>query len=103
LVTAYEFTSWPVAKALVAAKDNGVKVAVVVDAKENASKKASKVQYLVSHGIPVRQDNRRDMIHDKNLTFGSGAVELGSFNFTAAAASAKHAENAVVLRHVPSV
>lgn len=102
LVAAYEFTSWPVAKALVAARDAGVKVAVVVDAKENV-KKASKAQFLVDHGIPVRQDNRLDMVHDKTLVLGGETVELGSFNFTAAAASAKHAENALVLRHAPNV
>lgn len=101
-MAAYEFTSWPVAKALVAAKDAGVKVAVVVDAKEN-QKKASKVSYLVGHGIPVRMDSSIAMLHDKAIIINSDTVELGSFNYTAAAASAEHAENAVILRHAPAV
>lgn len=101
LVAGYAFTSFDIAKAIVQAKEAGVKVAVVVDAKENENK-SSKMRYLAEHGVSVRRDSALKMLHDKFLVSGS-TVETGSFNFTRAAASSEHAENAIVLRHVPKV
>jgi len=100
LVAAYEFTSIPIARAVVAAKDSGARVAVVVDPTEN-QKRASQVRFLVEHGVPVREDHQRAMLHDKFFVVNGSTLELGSFNYTRAAASDQHAENAVVLRHVP--
>ncbi len=100
LVAAYEFTSVEVARALIAAKQRGVQVAVVADATEN-QRPASKVGMLKENGIPVRVDNQRQMLHDKFLVLDGTAVETGSFNFTRAAASDEHAENACVIRHSP--
>ncbi|WP_175011392.1 phospholipase D family protein [Burkholderia lata] len=100
LVAAYAFTSLPIARALIAAHDRGVKVAVVADATENR-KPASKVRMLMESGIPVRFDNRLQMVHHKFLVLDGTAVETGSFNFTKAAASAQHAENACVFRNSP--
>lgn len=102
LIAAYEFTSYEIAKAVVQAKESGAKVAVVVDSKEN-QKKSSKVRYLVEHGVPVREDRQIEMLHDKFSVINGATVETGSFNYTAAAASREHAENAMVLRHVPDV
>ncbi|WP_241302722.1 phospholipase D family protein [Burkholderia stabilis] len=100
LVAAYAFTSLPIARALIAAHDRGVKVAVVADATENR-KPASKVRMLMESGIPVRYDNRLQMLHHKFLVLDGTAVETGSFNFTKAAASEQHAENACVFRNSP--
>ena len=102
LVTAYELTSPEVAEALVKAHDRHVLVAVVADPTENR-KRASKVGYLIEHGIEVRFDNKRSMIHDKDMVLGGSTVETGSFNYTRAAASDEHAENACVFRHVPKM
>ncbi|MBB5547731.1 phosphatidylserine/phosphatidylglycerophosphate/cardiolipin synthase-like enzyme [Paraburkholderia fungorum] len=100
LVAAYEFTSLDIARALIAAHERGVKVAVVVDTTEN-QKSASKVRMLVGSGIPVKFDNRLQMLHDKFMVLDGTAVETGSFNYTKAAASDEHAENACVFRHSP--
>lgn len=102
LVAAYELTSADIARALIAAHERGVKVAVVADAPEN-QKPASKVRMLVQSGIPVKFDNHLQMLHDKFLVLDGTAVETGSFNFTKAAASDEHAENACVFRHVPQM
>jgi phosphatidylserine/phosphatidylglycerophosphate/cardiolipin synthase-like enzyme len=102
LVAGYEFTSLDIARAVVAAKDSGARVAVVVDPTEN-QKRASKVAYLVDHGVPVREDHRVEMLHDKYLIVDGETLETGSFNYTVAAASDRHAENAMVLRHVPKL
>jgi phosphatidylserine/phosphatidylglycerophosphate/cardiolipin synthase-like enzyme len=102
LVAAYEFTSRPIAQALIAAKGRGVTVGVVADATENA-KPYSKVHELVEPGIPVRIDNALSMVHDKFLVIGNSTVETGSFNFSTAVASDRHAENACVFRHAPQM
>lgn len=98
-VEAYEFTSRPIAEALIAAKQRGAAVAVVADTTEN-QKQYSKVRDLVAAGIPVRFDNTLQMLHSKTLIVNGSIVETGSFNFTGAAASNRHAENACVFRHV---
>ncbi|MGF6440534.1 phospholipase D-like domain-containing protein [Paraburkholderia youngii] len=102
LVEGYEFTSFAIAKAVVAAKDAGAKVAVIADVKEN-QKKASKVGYLVAHGVQVREDHHLEMLHDKILIVNGETTEVGSFNYTNAAASREHAENALIVRHAPNV
>ncbi|KEH15458.1 phospholipase D (PLD) family protein [Medicago truncatula] len=102
LVAAYAFTSLPIARALIAAHDRGVKVAVVADATENR-KPASKVRMLMESGVAVRFDNRLQMLHHKFLVLDGTAVETGSFNFTKAAASEQHAENACVFRNSPQM
>jgi len=51
--------------------------------------------------LPVRFDNTLQMLHDKYMVLNGTTVETGSFNFTAAAASNKHGENACVFRHAP--
>jgi len=102
LVAAYAFTSLPIARALIAAHQRGVKVAVVADATEN-EKSASKVRMLTESGIPVRIDNRLKMLHDKFMVLDGTAVQTGSFNYTKAAASDEHAENACVFRHSPAM
>jgi phosphatidylserine/phosphatidylglycerophosphate/cardiolipin synthase-like enzyme len=100
LVAAYEFTSRPITQALIAAKVRGVAVAVVADTTENR-KPYSKIPDLIQAGIPVRFDNHLQMLHDKFMVLNGTAVETGSFNFTSAAASDRHAENACVFRHAP--
>lgn len=100
LVAAYAFTSLPIARALIAAHQRGVKVAVVADATEN-QKPASKVRMLSESGIPVRIDNRLKMLHDKFMVLDGTAVQTGSFNYTKAAASNEHAENVCVFRQSP--
>ncbi len=100
LVAAYEFTDLNTARALIAAHERGVKVAVVADPTEN-QKTASKVRMLIQSGIPVKFDNRLKMLHDKFMVYDGTAVETGSLNYTKAAASDEHAENACVFRHVP--
>lgn len=102
LVATYAFTSLDVARALVRAKDRGVRVAVVADPRENQSR-YSKVRYLANHGIEVRFDHRLAMVHDKFMVLDGTAVETGSFNYSRAAASNEHAENACVFQRAPKM
>jgi phosphatidylserine/phosphatidylglycerophosphate/cardiolipin synthase-like enzyme len=58
---------------------------------------------LMESGVAVRFDNRLQMLHHKFLVLDGTAVETGSFNFTKAAASEQHAENACVFRNSPQM
>lgn len=98
LVAAYSFTSKPVALALLAAARRGVKVAVVADAKANSGR-YSAAQFLANKDLPVRLNDHFAILHDKFLVIDRKSVELGSFNYSAAA-NAKNAENALLLHNV---
>jgi phosphatidylserine/phosphatidylglycerophosphate/cardiolipin synthase-like enzyme len=98
LVAAYSFTSKPVALALLAAQKRGVKVAVVADEKDN-SKSYSATRFLANQGVPVRLNGNYATLHSKFMVIDGQNVQLGSFNYSAAAAS-KNEENAMLLWNV---
>ncbi|WP_420213473.1 phospholipase D family protein (plasmid) [Burkholderia aenigmatica] len=100
LVAAYSFTSRTIAKALVNAQHRGVKVFVLADSRQN-SKAYSAVQYLANQGVAVRVIDRFDAFHHKFLVLDQRHVELGSFNYSAAAT--RNAENAMLLWGVPEI
>jgi len=101
LVAAYEFTSEPVAQALVRAAARGVKVSLVMDEKASKDRRAQ-AGFLAAHGVAVRIDGRYAIFHHKFLVVDGATVETGSFNYTASA-DTRNAENALVLRGVPDL
>ncbi len=94
-VQAYSFTSDPIADALVAAYERGVKVKVLLD-KSQRGGKGSKLGVLAGAGIPVSIDTKHAIAHDKVMIIDGDIVLTGSFNFTNAAED-KNAENLLVL------
>jgi len=101
LVAAYAFTSKPVAQALLEARERGVKVAVVADQKMN-SRQYTAVNFLANHHVPVRLNGRYAILHDKFMVIDGKALQLGSFNYSAAAVD-KNAENVLYLKDVPDI
>ena len=101
LVAAYSFTSKPVSEALLTAHRRGVKVAVVADEKGNSGRYTA-VNFLANHKIPVRLNGRYAILHHKFMVIDGTAVQLGSFNYSAAAVD-KNAENVLLLKDVPSI
>lgn len=99
LVAAYSLSSKPVATALVNAQRRGVQVFVVADKGSN-QKGYSVAQYLANQGIPVRLNGNYESMHHKFLVIDNDSLQLGSFNYSAAADS-KNAENALLLWNVP--
>ena len=92
-VAAYSFTSKPIADALVTAHDKGVDVEVVMDKSQH---KGRMMQYIRDHGIPTRINYRYSIMHDKFMVIDEKTLELGSFNYTAAAEK-RNAENVLVI------
>lgn len=94
---AYSFTSAPVVDALLRAKKRGVNVALVADSSNAAgkSKGRSALSTLVTAGCDVRIIDAYPIHHDKVIVVDRETVELGSFNYSAAAAH-KNSENVLV-------
>lgn len=101
LVAAYTFSSKPVSAALLDAQKRGVKVFVVADTLQN-SKSYTAVKFLANHDLPVRMNGNYAAMHSKYMVIDGQTVQLGSFNYSAAA-NDKNAENALILRGVPAL
>jgi phosphatidylserine/phosphatidylglycerophosphate/cardiolipin synthase-like enzyme len=96
LVQAYSFTSAPIAKALVAAHQRGVKVEVILD-KSHLTEQYTVAPFLAKSGIRVKIDSAHAIAHNKIMIIDGEVVITGSFNFTKAAED-KNAENLLVIR-----
>ena len=95
LVQAYSFTSYPIAQALIDAEKRGVKVEVIIDAKQIHEKKV-KIGLVAKGGVVVYLDGAHAIAHNKVMVIDGKTVITGSFNFTSAAEE-KNAENLLIL------
>jgi phosphatidylserine/phosphatidylglycerophosphate/cardiolipin synthase-like enzyme len=106
-ILSYSFTSVPVTQALLAARHRGVRVTLVADAKNNVSedrsgKARAALSALVNAGCDVRTISVYPIHHDKVLIVDGQTVELGSFNYSDAAAH-RNSENVLVNWHNPQL
>ncbi len=95
-VQAYSFTSVPIAKHLIEAKNRGVVVKVILD-KSQKSEKYSASRFLLNQHIPVWINYKPAIAHNKIMIIDGTKVITGSFNFTKAAQS-KNAENVLIIQ-----
>ena len=100
LVMAYSFTSAPVTKALLVAQKRGAQVRLLVDYKNNieedkSGKSRAALSALSTAGADVRTISIYPIAHDKVVLVDRNTVELGSFNYSSAAAS-RNSENVLV-------
>lgn len=100
LMLAYSFTSAPVVQALLNAMKQGVTVRLVADYKNNVSqdrsgKARAALSALKTAGADVRLIKKYAIHHDKVIIVNRKTVELGSFNFSAAAEK-RNSENVLV-------
>jgi hypothetical protein len=87
-----------IADALIAARQRGVDVRVVLDKSQDTDR--SLEHYLQDGGIATRIDHKHHIMHDKFIVADTDTVETGSFNFTKSAEE-HNAENVIVL-HDPA-
>jgi phosphatidylserine/phosphatidylglycerophosphate/cardiolipin synthase-like enzyme len=98
---AYSFTSYEIARALVAAHDRGVHVVAVLD--EKASREESREPaFIAQHGIPTYVDGQHPIAHNKVIVIDGSTVITGSFNFTEQA-ERSNAENLLVITGNPKL
>jgi phosphatidylserine/phosphatidylglycerophosphate/cardiolipin synthase-like enzyme len=99
LVQAYSFTSAPIAKALVAAHERGVKVEIILD-KSNLTAQYTSGPFVAKAGISVKIDSVHDIAHNKIMIIDGEIVITGSFNFTKSAED-NNAENLLIILDKP--
>ena len=96
LVQAYSFGSRKIARALVRAHKRKVAVKVIFDKSQFNPDRYSLSGYLRKEGVPIWNDSKLNIAHNKVMIFDDAIVETGSFNFTY---SAQHynAENVLII------
>lgn len=100
LVMAYTFNSPTVTKAMLDAVHRGVRVHLVVDFKNNlqedrSGKSRAALSALAEAGAEVRTIKVYAIAHDKVIVVDGQTVEMGSFNYSSAAAH-RNSENVLV-------
>lgn len=96
LVQAYSFTSRPIGRALLDAKDRGVTVKVILDKSQYRESGYSSAKFFQNHNVPVWIDNNVVIAHNKVMIIDGRVVITGSFNFTRAAQQ-DNAENSLII------
>ncbi len=91
-IAVYDFTSRPLARALVKAKNRGVKIRVILDRSANGpDNRYTKYPFLKANGIDVRFAvphiawDREGLMHNKFAVIDNRIVVTGSANWTASA------------------
>lgn len=106
LVQVYLLTSSKIAHALVAARQRGIDVRVLVDAEQLVKTASLAVLALVAAGIPVWLETKYQNAHNKIIVIDAAeraaTVVTSSFNFTWTAQH-KNAENILVVRDNPTL
>jgi hypothetical protein len=96
-VQAFSLTSTPIAKALLDAKNRGVKVEVVLD-KSNVTAKDSGAAFLRNMGIVPLIDDKHAIANSNVILVDNRVIITGSFNFSPAAEES-NSENLLLLRN----
>lgn len=97
LVQAYTFTSKPIAKSLIRAKERGVSVEVILDGSQLSSK-YSVISCLFIQEIPIYIDYKPAIAHNKVMIIDNKKVVTGSFNFTHSA-EFRNTENLLIIEN----
>jgi phosphatidylserine/phosphatidylglycerophosphate/cardiolipin synthase-like enzyme len=99
----YSFTSPNVVRSLLAAKQRGVDVRVLVDDHGNRGRSnVAALNLVVNAGIPTRTISTYAIHHDKYIVVDRQHTETGSFNYSQAAARS-NSENVIVIWSSPAV
>jgi len=96
-VSMFFLTHKNASKELVAAKNRGVNVRVIIDA-TSATNGYSKHNYLRENGIPVKVENWGGKMHMKSAIIDGKHLIVGSMNWTSAGES-KNDENTLIVRN----
>lgn len=96
-VQAYTFTSWRLARSLARAEKRGVKVYIILDKANFNTKLKTKVDYFTRYHIPVWEDSKLNIAHNKVMIIDQSIVETGSYNFTISAEK-YNAENMLIIK-----
>lgn len=99
LLQGFTMHSRPIADALVAAKNRGVHVEILLDSITEKDS-TSDLNYLIDSGLEPQIDDNHGVAHNKVLIIDNKTLITGSFNFTRQAEE-ENAENILVVEGVP--
>ena len=106
LVQAYLLTSRPIIASLIAARQRGVAVSVLADARQHAENPGSLLGALADKGISVWLETRYRHAHNKIMIIDEGTKDVvvvtGSYNFTRSA-QRMNSENLFLIRGNPEL
>ncbi len=94
-VLIYSFTLDMITKALLAAKNQGIDLKIVME-RSTANEKGSEYQNLKNAGVDIRLDRNSGLMHDKVAIIDGHIVVTGSMNWSVAGMSQNN-ENLVVI------
>lgn len=81
-IVAFEMNNELIVQAIMDAKDRGVTVRMVTDDDHGLEDRDGIVQGMKDAGIPIVDDSRSALMHDKFMIMDSAAVWTGSWNYT---------------------
>ncbi len=81
-IAAYEFNDPALTTAVIAAKGRGVQVRVVTDDDAGINDAETTLHQLEQAGIPIVNDDRSALMHNKFMILDSTTVWTGSWNYT---------------------
>ncbi len=81
-IAAFEFNDPVITAAVLAASQRGVVVRMVVDDENGIKSKDTTLGQLIAAGIPVIDDSRPALMHNKFMIMDSITVWTGSYNYT---------------------
>jgi phosphatidylserine/phosphatidylglycerophosphate/cardiolipin synthase-like enzyme len=81
-IAAFEWNIPQLTNAVLAAKNRGVVVRMVVDNEHTVEDDDSTIQALIDAGIPMTYDERSAFMHNKFMIIDSSLIITGSMNFT---------------------
>ncbi len=93
----FVITHKPLEAALLAAKERGVDVRLIVDATNVGAKKSS-VRHLRELGIPVKVENYAGKLHSKSIIIDDEYILAGSMNFSRSGES-RNDENMLIIKN----
>ena len=81
-IAAYEFNNVMLTQAILNANERGVRVRIVTDDEDGIGDDETTINQFVDAGIPVVDDGRSALMHDKFMILDSTVVWTGSWNYT---------------------
>lgn len=81
-IAAFEFNNVVLTQAVLDAHRRGVRVRIVTDDEHGLEDDDSTIEQFIDAGIPVVDDSRSALMHNKFMIIDSGTVWTGSWNFT---------------------
>ncbi|GAB4510916.1 MAG: phospholipase D-like domain-containing protein [Anaerolineae bacterium] len=81
-IAAFEWNNPALTNAVIEAHERGVQVRMVVDDEHTLEDEDSTIEDILDEDIPVRDDSRGGLMHNKFMIMDSQTVVMGSMNFT---------------------